>query len=599
MKRWLPHVLLSLGFIGIIALTLYIYREQSPTKTEQVATQHPHIPTLSVPPETFHNKNNVNEYEHQLHSLRAGLTITTNTQSLSVLTDDEKIVEDLSPKPEMRPEQIGFARQLTGIIDNQLVGNTLDWNNVPGGKVAYWVLQSPDAIAMRIQLIGEQIPADAEFRFFSPNDLNKTYGLYAAEDVQSTATKPHFWSPTVFGDQMGMEIFLPERTSTDTLSLSVPIASHLFKHITEESNTPELRAAQHCHIDLSCVDNEWQVLGKSVAKYIYTDNGIPYLCTGTLIQDTDDSSQIPYFLTASHCIDNINSAQSMELYWLFQSTSCNGAAATPEITRQGGALLTHSTTTDSSLILLNELPPDGTTMSGWTLDALSPGDTIHGIHHPDGDVKKYSLGTFQNFTQINLTNNLYQVVDDPDGNFIKVKWSQGITAGGSSGSGLWVNKQGVPYLVGALVGGSSYCNAPDSPDDYGRFDRSFPDMSQWLNPLMGSPNLDFTTSGEQPTGLKDGVLLGRYLQGLRGNELTAGIAESEDITQLEMKLAQSAPLLDIDGNGIATVDEDALLIVRFLLGLRGDALIQEALSNNATRTDPIEVELYLSDLYFQ
>lgn len=599
MKRWLPHVLLGFGFAGIIALVLYVYIEQLPTKTEQAVTQQQSISALSVQPETFHNKTAVNEYEQQLHTLRAGLSIDANAQDLSVLTEEEQKFESFPQRPEMRPEQIGFARKLTGVIENQLLGNALDWVNVPGGKVAYWVLHSPEAVAMRIQLVGEQIPANAEFRFFSPDSLNKTYGLYSSEYIQKTEDNAHFWSPTVFGDQIGMEIFLPDNTDIDALRLSIPMASHLFKNIREDGNASQLRAADTCHVDLSCAGNEWQELGKSVAKYIYTDGGFSYLCTGTLLQDTDNSSQIPYFLTASHCIDNVDSAESMELYWFFQSNSCNGTAATPQITRQGGALLTYSSTTDSSLVLLNELPPDGVTMSGWTLESLGSGDTVHGIHHPDGDVKKYSLGEFENYTRINLVNNQYQIINDPNGDFIKVVWSQGITAGGSSGSGLWVTKQGVPYLVGALVGGSSFCVAPNAPDDYGRFDRAFPNMSQWLNPLMGSPDLDFTTSGNQPSGLKDGVLLGRYLQGLRGSELVAGVAESEDVTQLEMKLAQSAPLLDIDGDGVATVDEDAILVVRFLLGLRGDALVQGALSTNATRTDPIEIELYLSDLYFQ
>ena len=38
---------------------------------------------------------------------------------------------------------------------------------------------------------------------------------------------------------------------------------------------------------------------RSVAKMVLTEDGATYICSGTLLNDTDPSSQVPYFCTAA------------------------------------------------------------------------------------------------------------------------------------------------------------------------------------------------------------------------------------------------------------------------------------------------------------
>jgi hypothetical protein len=52
--------------------------------------------------------------------------------------------------------------------------------------------------------------------------------------------------------------------------------------------------------------------------------------------------------------------------------------------------------------------------------------------------------------------------------------------------------------------------------------------------------------------------------------------------------------LDIDGNGKLEGATDGLLIVRYLLGIRGAALVSGALGAGATRTLPADIESYLA-----
>ena len=63
-----------------------------------------------------------------------------------------------------------------------------------------------------------------------------------------------------------------------------------------------------------------------------------------------------------------------------------------------------------------------------------------------------------------------------------MSWQSGITEGGSSGSGIFLND--TQQLVGTLHGGSSSCDTPAGPDFYGRFDIPYQAaLHQWLNTL--------------------------------------------------------------------------------------------------------------------
>jgi len=59
-----------------------------------------------------------------------------------------------------------------------------------------------------------------------------------------------------------------------------------------------------------------------------------YTCTGSLIADSDTGSQIPYFLTANHCISSNSVASNLEAYFQF-SISC-GSTNCPAQTNPGG-----------------------------------------------------------------------------------------------------------------------------------------------------------------------------------------------------------------------------------------------------------------------
>ena len=104
----------------------------------------------------------------------------------------------------------------------------------------------------------------------------------------------------------------------------------------------------------------------------------------------------------------------------------------------------------------------------------------------------------------------------------------------------------------------------------------------------------------QYDALTDGVMILRYLFGMGGPALANGAigagASRTDPTALKAFLDNIAPQLDVDGDGRADSLTDGLLVVRYLFGLRGTPLIQGAIGAGATRTAAPQVESYIRTL---
>lgn len=111
-------------------------------------------------------------------------------------------------------------------------------------------------------------------------------------------------------------------------------------------------------------------------------------------------------------------------------------------------------------------------------------------------------------------------------------------------------------------------------------------------------SIDIDGSGSY-RALTDGLVILRYLIGLEGAPLVAGItapsATPIDAAATTAKLDKMLAQLDVDGNGRPDA-ADGLLIVRYLFGLRGPALIAGAIGQGATRETGAKVEAYIQSL---
>jgi hypothetical protein len=201
---------------------------------------------------------------------------------------------------------------------------------------------------------------------------------------------------------------------------------------------------------------------------IGTVGDVGYLwCTGTLLNNYK-SDFTDYFLTAHHCVGNQTEADSTEYYWFYQTSVCNGTPPSPSSvarTGQGADFLAGSddaTGNDFAFMRLRQVTPGGVRYAGWSTADPGTGAAVASIHHPDGDYKRISYGT-----QTGV-----------DANYRFVRWSMGVMEPGSSGSPLFNDSR---QVIGQLWGGESSCAEPTLEDEYGRFEKTYPSISQWLS----------------------------------------------------------------------------------------------------------------------
>jgi len=96
-----------------------------------------------------------------------------------------------------------------------------------------------------------------------------------------------------------------------------------------------------CSFNVPCIDNALCHTGtpadparSAVALMQWVSGQFIYTCTGSLLADTVTTSQIPYFLSANHCISTAANASNLEAY--FQCTVPCGSTACPAQTQPGG-----------------------------------------------------------------------------------------------------------------------------------------------------------------------------------------------------------------------------------------------------------------------
>ena len=58
-------------------------------------------------------------------------------------------------------------------------------------------------------------------------------------------------------------------------------------------------------------------------------------------------------------------------------------------------------------------------------------------------------------------------------------------------------------------------------------------------------------------------------------------------------------MMDIDDDGDTAALSDGLLLIRYLFGFRGDALISNAVGQGANRADAATIEAHLSEMMAQ
>jgi Zn-dependent metalloprotease len=124
-------------------------------------------------------------------------------------------------------------------------------------------------------------------------------------------------------------------------------------------------------------------------------------------------------------------------------------------------------------------------------------------------------------------------------------------------------------------------------------------LDEFLAGTIPSGSLDID-GNEDYDALTDGLLLLRGMFGLDGSALVTGTiafdAAYTESVDIEARIATLGDLADIDGNGQIDALTDGLLTLRYLFGLEGDTLIAGVVASDATRKTAEEIEAHLETL---
>ena len=113
-------------------------------------------------------------------------------------------------------------------------------------------------------------------------------------------------------------------------------------------------------------------------------------------------------------------------------------------------------------------------------------------------------------------------------------------------------------------------------------------------------SLDVDGNG-QYDGLTDGMFVTpRYMFGFTDDQLISGAVAADALynsaSVIEARIKSLGDRIDVDGNNQVNALTDGLLILRYLLDFHEDALIKNALPENATRVKSADIEAYLETL---
>ena len=119
-----------------------------------------------------------------------------------------------------------------------------------------------------------------------------------------------------------------------------------------------------------------------------------------------------------------------------------------------------------------------------------------------------------------------------------------------------------------------------------------------IEPQVNQLSWDLDENG-LADALTDGLLLLRHAFGLRGSSLFEGaVSINSPLTtgEIESNIDLVYDVADIDNNGNVDALSDGLVVLRYLFGLRGASLIDGVVAIDAMRTDADDIEAYIESL---
>ncbi len=382
-----------------------------------------------------------------------------------------------------------------------------DWRTLPDGSRLWRVaVRVHGATDLRLAFARFALPPGATLHVIGAG------GYYQGPYTGSDAPDGTFHSPAVPGERATIELHVPAGADVSRGAFELASVGAGFRDLFKLALDTGPGTSGPCNVNVVCpLGQPYPDQIRAVGYYEFSadDDSGTFICTGTLLADVPHDRK-NYFLTAAHCITSNTEAQSMVVYWNYQSTECSGlsppAGGFLTDDQHGAALRATRADADFALVELSQTPDPAWDVyyAGWDATGTVPSGTI-GVHHPSGDVKKITAGPMPGTTD----NCIGTGGSSTNTHWETGPYSQGTTEGGSSGSGLFVpaNNGGGHdrLLIGTLSGGFAACSLtnPSQPNDetdcYGKL------ASAWTGSSTSTRLRDWLDPSNSGTLMTDGI----------------------------------------------------------------------------------------------
>ena len=348
---------------------------------------------------------------------------------------------------------------------NITLKNSGFWEEITGrGRLWKLKIITKDAFHTNLLFSKFKIPFGSKLWIYNENEILGAFTSRNNKKNEKFSTSP------LKGDYFWIEYFEPlEFIGYGIITLKKII--HGYKDLYKISGS-----SGKCNINSKCkIAKEYKKSSKSVVS-LMTSQGSRF-CTGTLINNLKrDSRQL--LLTASHCLDPSykEDVDTWIASFQYESIKCKkNKGMISNFTTSGMKLLAENDKTDLLLLeILEPIPNEyNAFLSGFDSNEEIKSKFVYSIHHPSGDIKKFSFSGIPIESHNHYHENTHWKV---------LKWENGTTEPGSSGSALFNDKQ---QIIGQLTGGTASCQNKEGFDIYGKLSMSMKidsNLSKHLNP---------------------------------------------------------------------------------------------------------------------
>ena len=418
-------------------------------------------------------------------------------------TPDETLpVPDIAAAKAEDDQQIEQARFATPVLTSITTLQKGNWTELPDHS---WVwrcrIHAPGALALVVLFEQLKMPEGGELFVFDQQQRR----IIGPVQKQNLTESGKYTIGTIPGDDITLEYHAPPFSKgQESININrVDYAYHLGALADGDPwAADDFGNSLQCNVNVNCPEGAaWQTQKKGVARILMVFQGGSAWCSGTLIANTGGTG-IPYFLTAHHC--QILLPNPMFDQWAFdfnyEFAGCTNLPNEPSYQNSVGCQrMAWREETDFMLLKLNSLPNGANAyFNGWSR-ATTPAATSAFIHHPQGDVKKFSADNGAAVSHPNTINWGTGFGISPVNSHWKVVPDIGIYQPGSSGCPMFNNSK---LVVGQLHGGSAVnCNV--NAAYFGMFHISWDQgttassrLKDWLDP--GNTNANTQAGYDQP-----------------------------------------------------------------------------------------------------